>query len=135
MNAQEYVQAALRTEHTPPFISTGQGIAHDFMLARITHAILGKMTELGELADQIKKHLIYGKPLDHTNLVEEFGDGAWYDSLLVNALQIGFEKAWELNIAKLRTRYPNKFTSEQALTRDLGAERATLEGLEGNPKG
>jgi hypothetical protein len=32
------------------------------------------------------------------------------------------------NIAKLEARYPEKFTEEQAINRDLGAERQVLEG-------
>jgi hypothetical protein len=33
------------------------------------------------------------------------------------------------NIAKLRTRYPEKFASDRALNRDLEAERKVLEGI------
>lgn len=134
MTPDQYKQAALRTEYTPPFISTGQGVKHDYVLARIMHALLGKMSELGELSDAIKKHLIYSKPLDLVNLVEEIGDDSWYTSLILDALETNFEAAWEKNIAKLRARYPEKFTSELALNRDLDAERAALEGIEGNPK-
>lgn len=130
MNAEEYVQAAIRTEHTPTFIKTGawpDTVAHDRMLSRMMHAMLGLVSEVGELADQLKKHLIYGKPLDMVNVVEELGDHDWYRALFADAIQVGIEKAWEINIAKLRTRYPDKFTAELALNRDLDAERTTLE--------
>lgn len=135
MTPDEYRKAAQRTEYTPDFIRHSSGdsprsaeqIAHDLFLARSMHALLGMMSELGELADAFKKHFIYGKPLDYVNLVEELGDGDWYRALIANALDIGFEAAWEKNIAKLRARYPDKFTSEQALHRDLDAERRALE--------
>lgn len=137
MNAEEYVQAAIRTEHTPTFIrtfdsdlvhaATPEQRAHDQMLSRIMHAMLGLMSELGELAGSIKKHLIYGAPLDMVNLVEELGDKDWYRALFADAIGVGLEKSWEINIAKLRARYPDKFTSELALKRDLNAERASLE--------
>lgn len=45
------------------------------------HAKLGIITEVGEIADAYKKHLIYGKPLDVTNIMEEIGDLAWYVAL------------------------------------------------------
>ncbi len=135
MQPQQYIQAALRTEHTPPFITTRHGVEHDVVLSRVMHAMLGLVSEIGELADAIKKHLIYDKQLDLVNLVEESGDLDWYRALLADALGVGFEAAWEKNIAKLRARYPDRFTSERALTRDLDAERAALEGIEGNPRG
>lgn len=37
-------------------------------------------------------------------------------------------KALDRNIAKLKARYPEKFTTEAAANRDLAAERAALEG-------
>lgn len=39
-----------------------------------------------------------------------------------------FSEALDRNIAKLRTRYPEKFTTEAAANRDLAAERVALEG-------
>lgn len=134
MTPNEYIQAAIRTEHTPSFIrthetisATPEQIAHDRMLSRCVHALLGMMSELGELADAFKKHLCYSKPLDLVNLVEENGDQDWYRALFADAIKVGFERSWEINIAKLRKRYPEKFTSELALNRDLGAERQALE--------
>ena len=40
-----------------------------------------------------------------------------------------FSEALDRNIAKLRARYPEKFTTEAAANRDLVAERAALEGV------
>lgn len=39
-----------------------------------------------------------------------------------------FEDVLDRNIAKLKARYPEKFTTEAAANRDLAAERAALEG-------
>lgn len=49
------------------------------------HAILGMVTEMGELADAWKKRAIYEKPLDWTNIREECGDFMWYYALAVFA--------------------------------------------------
>jgi len=128
MNAEEYVQAAIRTEHTPNFIRLhGESDATNLIMSRCMHALLGMMTELGELADQFKKRIVYGRALDMVNVVEELSDGDWYRALFADAIKVGFEQAWQINIAKLRKRFPDKFTQAQALTRDLDAERSVLE--------
>lgn len=146
MTPEQYKQAALRTENTPKFICITElrldqatdgkptqeqrdaARAMDHRLSRVMHAMMGMVTELGELMDPVKKHLIYGKPLDLPNLGEEIGDGNWYSSgVLCDALEMRLEDIWERNIAKLRVRFPDKFTEEQALNRDLDAERKALE--------
>lgn len=55
------------------------------------HMALGFCGELGELLDAIKKHAIYGKPLDKVNLAEEIGDVSWYVVNLVP--ELGFQPA------------------------------------------
>lgn len=138
MTPEEYRQLALKTEHTPCFVRTPHGrtladynfeSGHDRMLSRMLHALLGKINELGELAGALKAHLIYGKPLDEINLVEELGDDAWYSNLFHDAIGVGFERAWEMNIAKLKKRFGDKFSSERALNRDHAGERAVMERI------
>jgi NTP pyrophosphatase (non-canonical NTP hydrolase) len=85
------------------------------------------VTEAGELADVIKKHLYYGADLDYTNLIEEAGDLMWYLSILLDELNVSFSEVMEKNIAKLKKRYPDKFSKEHALNRDLEGEREILE--------
>ena len=131
MTPNEYLQASARTEHTPLFIETGDGLGSagdDRMYSQLMHAAMGMVTESGEFIDALKKLVIYGKTLDRTNLVEELGDLQWYIALACRALGVSFEEVFERNISKLRRRFPDKFTSEQALIRDLDAERAALEG-------
>jgi len=57
----------------------------DFVISRFSsevpgepHAILGIITELGELADCYKKYFAYGQPLDKENVCEELGDLIFY---------------------------------------------------------
>lgn len=94
----------------------------------ILHALMGCVTEVGEMTDQLKRHLIYGAPLDKVNLLEEAGDLQWYVALLLRTLDSTFDEIHQKNIDKLRARFPHKFTEEGALKRDLAAERAVLEG-------
>jgi NTP pyrophosphatase (non-canonical NTP hydrolase) len=118
MTYQEFVQSVLMRESPiNPMPVNG----------RLLHAVFGIATEAGELLDAFKKRMFYGKQLDETNLVEEFGDLFWYLALGCDALGVTFEEVWERNNAKLEARYGKKFTPEAALNRDLGAERAALE--------
>lgn len=126
MTPDEYQKLALRTEKTPLFMNDAEGKPSE-LLSRVMHGAMGMVTEAGELMDMLKKHVIYGKPFDPVNVLEEAGDKMWYAAIVLHACGFGFEEALERNIAKLRARYGDKFSEERALTRDLDAERATLE--------
>jgi len=122
MQANEYIQNALRTESGKyPFVGTGA------VTPRIEHAVMGIVTEAGELMDAVKKTKIYGKELDTVNLIEEAGDLMWYLAILSDDLGVSFEEIWQKNIAKLRKRYPEKYSDELALNRDVESERKILE--------
>jgi NTP pyrophosphatase (non-canonical NTP hydrolase) len=118
----DYQQLALRTENTPEIING------NLQLSRLIHAMVGLATETGEFQDAVKKHLFYGKPLDLVNLVEESADILWYLAVALDACGTTFEDAMTRNIQKLRVRYPIKYSNEEALTRNLDAERGVLEG-------
>lgn len=94
---------------------------------RLLHAQMGIASEGGEISDQLKKHLFYGKPLDTINLAEEIGDLFWYCALASNELGIPFTQIMETNIAKLKARYGDKFSEYAATHRDLKTERQILE--------
>lgn len=86
------------------------------------HAAMGITTEAGELLDALKKAIFYGKPLDVVNLKEELGDLMWYIAIACHSLSISIEQVCNMNIAKLRARYPEKFTSHDAVNRDTNKE-------------
>lgn len=128
MQINEYQMLAGVTEFTPDFVRLGQGPEHDRMVAQLIHAFLGLSSEVGELADMLKKHVIYGKVLDQVNVLEEIGDCSWYQALAMTAIKKTLEECMEKNIAKLKARYGDKFTQHAALNRDLDKERDVLEG-------
>jgi NTP pyrophosphatase (non-canonical NTP hydrolase) len=97
-------------------------------LIRLWHGACGLCTEVGEFQDALKAHCFYGKPLDAVNLAEEIGDIMWYMALVANTLGIDLADIAAKNIAKLRTRYPAKFSKHDATNRRLDAERKILEG-------
>ena len=117
-----YQSLALRTLSTQFHIGDG-GVSPDLL-----HGAIGVATEAGEMLDAVKRALFYGAALDRTNLVEELGDLEWYMAVIRSALGVSQEEVQRINIEKLRARYPEKFTTEHALHRDLRFEREVLEG-------
>ena len=122
----EYQKLALRTEHTPLFVHHPE--QDDQMMSRLLHGMIGVCTEAGELQDMIKKNLIYNRPFDRVNVMEECSDILWYLALALDACGYTMSECMEKNIDKLRTRFPDKFTFKAANKRDLDAERNVLEG-------
>lgn len=92
---------------------------------RYFHAVVGVATEAVELLEALD---LLSPTLDKTNLLEEFGDLNWYEAIGIDEAGGTFEQVLERVIAKLRARYPDKFTSENAINRDLVKERQILEG-------
>jgi NTP pyrophosphatase (non-canonical NTP hydrolase) len=127
MKTSQYVKEALSTEcdYGPVLLR----VAKDPQLLRLLHALLLLSTEANELLNNFKAHLFYGKPLDLVNVDEECGDILW--ALAVLADFRGYRTLIQFqnkNIAKLKKRYPNKFTEQEAQVRDLKGERTVLEG-------
>ncbi len=118
----DYIQNAIRTE--APINASVESRA--FQAMRLLHVTLGLAGEAGEFADQIKKHVFYGTPLDVVNLEEELGDLFWYAAIACDELGVDFNKIQERNIAKLRVRFPHHFTQACAEVRDLATERKAL---------
>lgn len=52
---------------------------------RRLHGLVGMLSELGELADLVKRAFVYGKEFDAVNLLEEIGDYLWYAVLWCDA--------------------------------------------------
>lgn len=94
---------------------------------RLLHAVMGIVTEAGELMDQLKRVIFYGKELDTVNVDEELGDLKFYLQLACNVRGVTLEEITERNRAKLNKRYEKKFTEKEALNRNLDAEREILE--------
>lgn len=94
---------------------------------RVTHAVLGTITESGELVRALLEAVLGNKPLDKVNVGEEFADIDWYKAIAFDELGLSEEATREAVIAKLRKRYPEKFDAAAALNRNLEAEREALD--------
>ncbi len=122
MTPSQYIENAKKTESKEyKFLSTGE------ITPRIEHGAMGAVTEAAELMDIVKKCKIYGKDFDKLHMIEEMGDLMWYLAILCDDLGVTFEEVWKKNIKKLRARYPDKYTDENAVNRDHQKEREELE--------
>lgn len=94
---------------------------------RMLHSSIGLCTEAGELIDQLKKHIYYGRELDKANIKEELGDAMWYIFVMLDVFGWDLEEVLEVNYNKLYARYGGKFSEDAAINRDLDTERKILE--------
>ena len=55
--------------------------------------------------------------MDPVKLKKELGDVMWYLAMVLDEMDWTFEEVMEANVAKLRTRYPEKFSTEASVKR------------------
>ena len=116
MEIKEYQESSKRTN-----VDLGSDVMNDI------HMILGMVTEVAEIADVYKKYIAYGRDLDLVNVKEELGDLMFYVVNICNFHKWDLRDICKTNIDKLKARYPEKFTNEKAINRDLKIERKILE--------
>lgn len=83
----------------------------------LINGVMGLCGEAGEAIDIVKKWLAQGHELDKEHLMKELGDIAWYLAETATALDVDLETVLEMNIAKLKQRYPDGFDKERSLSR------------------
>lgn len=94
------------------------------------HAILGLISEGGELLEMFMNRVGNGNAVDRVNAVEEAGDTQWFLQLLLKSLHSTQEEAMQMNILKLKKRFPDGYSDLQGLVRDQESERELLETIE-----
>lgn len=111
MTPNEYQKAALRTEYEPEEFS-------QFVYARILQGLMGLNGEAGECIDMLKKRIFQGHHLSKHDLALELGDVAWYLAISADALGYNLEEIFEMNIKKLKARYPDGFDADLSVHRN-----------------
>lgn len=106
MTGNEYQKLAMRTANPE--------------CKELSNVGLGLAGEAGECADEIKKHLHHGHPLNREKLLKELGDLAWYIALGCTVLDATLDDVMEANIRKLMERYPHGFDTVHSLHRAPG---------------
>lgn len=104
MTINEYQKNALRTANKS--LTSFQ---------QLENGVMGLNGEAGECIDILKKHLFQGHELDREHIAKELGDIAWYLALSASAIGYDLETIMQMNVDKLRARYPDGFDTEQML--------------------
>lgn len=107
MTINEYQIEALRTVPNPD----GERIE------MLENGLIGLCGESGEAIDIFKKYKFHGHELDTNHLKHEIGDVAWYLAVSAAALGVELEEILQMNVNKLRGRYPDGFDSERSMYR------------------
>jgi NTP pyrophosphatase (non-canonical NTP hydrolase) len=105
MTLDEYQRSALRTARDNDALMS---------LAVLGLGIAG---EAGEVADYIKKVVGHGHEMDPQRLKNELGDVLWYVTVLAEAVGANLSEVAMMNVAKLRERYPDGFSSDRSQNR------------------
>ena len=87
-------------------------------------AALGLAAESGEFTEIVKKIILQGKPYTPDNVFHmkrELGDICWYIAQACMALDTTFDEIIEMNVEKLKTRYPGgEFDVHKSENRKVG---------------
>ena len=110
MTINEYQIEAMRT-------ASGMNYENNGMLI---NAALGLCGESGEVADIVKKATFQGHELDVEHIAKELGDVAWYLAVGARAIGYDLETIMQMNVDKLRARYPTGFDPDKSLHRKEG---------------
>ena len=96
----------------------------DCNLSQLLTAALGLGAESGEFTEVVKKIILQGKPYNEDNVFHmkrELGDICWYIAQACMALDTTFDEIIEMNVDKLRKRYPGgEFNVHQSENRKAG---------------
>ena len=110
MTINQYQKEAMRT-------ASGMNYKNHGMLM---NAALGICGEGGEVADLVKKATFQGHTLDKEHIAKELGDVAWYIAVGAQAIGYDLETILQMNVDKLKARYPTGFSTDRSLYRAEG---------------
>jgi NTP pyrophosphatase (non-canonical NTP hydrolase) len=85
------------------------------------------VVHVGEISDILKKEIFYDRTIDPEVVKLKLKQIDYCISFILHLRFMTSEQAMKSNIAKLKFRYPHKFTEQSALNRDLEGERKILE--------
>ena len=83
----------------------------------LLHMAIGLAGEVGEFLDAVKKHIIYDRPLDRENAIEELGDIEFYSADLRRLIGVFRNDVLRSNIDKLNKRYNRGYSDKEAQER------------------
>lgn len=111
MTLDEYQTEAMRT-------ASGIAIADNENL--MLNGAMGLNGEAGEVIDMLKKYMFQGHNLDIEHIAKELGDCLWYIAVCAKGAGYTLDEIAQMNVSKLRKRYPDGFEVEKSLHRAKG---------------
>ena len=134
MQGNEYQKLAMRTndhratarlldkaEMIESFKQVKLGIdTENYDFGGILNACLGLSGEVGEFNDMIKKWIFHEKELDVEHAKKEAGDICWYLAMLCESFGWNLDEIIQMNVDKLKARYPEGFDVDRANHRAEG---------------
>ena len=121
MTGNDYQRLAMRTNDGESSLRLVDKIAksghEDYDIGGIIMASLGLSGEVGELNDLIKKWVFHDSGMDITHAKKELGDILWYIACMSESFGWSLDEIMEMNIEKLKKRYPNGFDVVRANSR------------------
>lgn len=121
MRVDEYQKLAMRTNDGYCMMRLKNALDTPFVdLGETINASLGLSGEVGELNDLLKKAIFHGHPIETDHVKKEIGDIMWYIALMCESFGFDMCEIAQLNIDKLKARYPMGFNVEQSLHRKEG---------------
>ena len=111
MTMNQYQTEAMRT-------ASGVTVASDENL--MLNGAMGLNGEAGEVIDILKKHIFQGHKLDTEHIAKELGDCLWYIAVCAKGAGYSLDEIAQMNVDKLRKRYPDGFETDKSLHRAEG---------------
>ncbi len=75
--------------------------------------------EVGELCNLVKKQAAHGHDIPPEKIADELGDILWYVAEVASAHGLSLGDLAVANIDKLRARYPDGFSAEASINREI----------------
>ena len=116
IDSEKYVEFVKETTSDPSldyaaFLTRTNALEleNDCNVTQLLTAALGLGAEAGEFTEVVKKIVFQGKPYNEENIFHmkrELGDIMWYLAQACMALDTTFDEVIEMNVEKLKARYP-----------------------------
>ena len=122
MTGKEYQKLAMRTNdgNNTQRLTNAVNVVGNKDIGGVFNACLGLSGEVGEFNDIIKKWVFHEKPFDEEHAKKELGDIMWYVAMMCHSFGWDFDEIMQMNVDKLKARYPQGFSVELANNRKEG---------------
>lgn len=122
LTPNDYQKEAARTDPcaTTADILRATESAEQVNVPQLLNACVGLSGETGEFNELVKKYVFHKAQFDIEHAKKELGDVCWYLAQACNALGVQLGEVMQLNVDKLRKRYPEGFDEWRANHKEPG---------------